>query len=419
MFLRFRTVLVLCLLIPLFEMCHPPTQTTTSSQLLEEIMRQQPAVFSRALEQRSNLRIQILYTQIDRDASNKPHFKTHAFQENSGAYFYPASTVKMPLAFLALEKRNRLGIPRSATMITEKMGEWQTAVYNDPTAVDGRPTLEHYIKKVFLVSDNDASNRLYEFLGQQYLHDQLKQKGYPNAQILHRLSLPLPDAANRHTNPVSFFDVGGKLLLKQPAVVSTYNYLQRTDSVGKGYMQEGKLVNGPMDFSTKNRFYLRDLHELLQRVIFPEAFPKHQQFQFSEEDYRFLYQYMSQLPSETRFPAYDPKEYFDGYVKFFMFGTKKEASIPKHIRIFNKVGWAYGFLTDVAYIVDFEKKIEFFLSATIYCNSDEILNDDQYEFDSVGMPFLEQLGEAVYQYELKRKRRHVPDLSRFVLNYEK
>jgi hypothetical protein len=158
---------------------------------------------------------------------------------------------------------------------------------------------------------------------------------------------------------------------------------------------------------------------MLQRVIFPEAFPKHHRFQFSEEDYRFLYQYMSQLPAETRFPSYDPKESVDGYVKFFMFGTKKEASIPKHIRIFNKVGWAYGFLTDVAYIVDFEKKIEFFLSATIYCNSDEILNDDQYEFDSVGMPFLEQLGEAVYQYELKRKRRHVPDLSRFVLNYEK
>jgi hypothetical protein len=184
-------------------------------------------------------------------------------------------------------------------------------------------------------------------------------------------------------------------------------------------MQGGQLINQPMDFSSKNRFYLRDLHEMLQRVIFPEVVAPEKRFRFTEADYRFLYQYMSQLPAETRYPEYNSKEYFDGYVKFFLYGTQKETKIPKHIRIFNKVGWAYGFLTDVAYIVDFENKVEFFLSATIYCNEDEILNDDKYDFDSVGMPFLEQLGQTVYRYELKRKRRHIPDLSRFVLSYEK
>jgi len=93
--------------------------------------------------------------------------------------------------------------------------------------------------------------------------------------------------------------------------------------------------------------------------------------------------------------------------------------MPKNIRIFNKVGWAYGFLTDVAYIVDFEKNIEFMLSATIYCNEDGILNDDKYDFDSIGNPFLEKLGNLVYDYEIKRERKVTPDLSRFKVKYDK
>jgi len=31
--------------------------------------------------------------------------------------------------------------------------------------------------------------------------------------------------------------------------------------------------------------------------------------------------------------------------------------------VFNKPGWTYGFLTDVAYVVDFKNKVEFMLSA--------------------------------------------------------
>jgi hypothetical protein len=99
-------------------------------------------------------------------------------------------------------------------------------------------------------------------------------------------------------------------------------------------------------------------------------------------------------------------------------GSQKGA-IPKNIRIFNKVGDAYGQLTDVAYIVDFEKKIEFFLSATIYCNKDGILNDDHYDYETIGFPFMKQLGQVIYHLELKRKRKIIPDLSPFIFDYHK
>jgi hypothetical protein len=59
------------------------------------------------------------------------------------------------------------------------------------------------------------------------------------------------------------------------------------------------------------------------------------------------------------------------------------------------------------------------LTATIYVNSDGIINDDKYDYDRIGYPFLYQLGQSIYHYELKRTKKFKPDLSRFKLHYEK
>jgi hypothetical protein len=157
---------------------------------------------------------------------------------------------------------------------------------------------------------------------------------------------------------------------------------------------------------------------MLKSILFPASVPQNRRFNLKAEDYRFIYQYMSQLPGETLYPAFDTATYWDAYVKFLLWGSEKN-TLPKHIRIFNKSGNAYGFLTDVAYIVDFENNIEFMLAATIYCNGDGILNDDQYDYETIGLPFMKKLGKLVYDYELQRDRFRQPDLSIFKITYDK
>lgn len=173
-----------------------------------------------------------------------------------------------------------------------------------------------------------------------------------------------------------------------------------------------------MDFSSKNRIGLQDLHSVLIGLVFPNTVPTAQRFNFRPEDRNFMLKYMSQLPTESKSPPYsaDTASHWQSYCKFLLYGSQK-GPLPKNIRIFNKVGEAYGQLTDVAYVVDFEKKIEFFLSATIYCNKDEVLNDDQYDYETIGFPFMKQLGQVIYDYELKRKRKLIPDLSPLVFDY--
>ena len=410
--------------LPVVSIIKPPTMIapdgTKTDTYLDTILKQNP-LFDSVLHHKKDWNVQVIYTQIDRGANNLPKLTNYYFNVNPDRYYYPASTVKLPTALMALEKLNQLkntGLTKGSTMITETAFSGQTPVFNDPLSRDGRPTIESYIKKIFLVSDNDAFNRLYEFLGQEYLNASLHKKGYENIQILRRLQLPLSEEENRHTNPIKFLGPNNNLLYEQPGAYNQTKYSPRKDSLGLSHYREGQFYPIPMNFSKKNRVNLEDLHNILRSVIFPNTVPAKQRFNISSDDYRFVLQYMSQFPPETLFPSYDSSQYQDAYGKFLLYGSRKGA-LPKNLRIFNKIGDAYGHMIDVAYMVDFDKQIEFFLSAEIYCNTDGIMNDDKYDYETIGFPFMKNLGTAIYDLESKRKRVHVPDLSAFKMTYDK
>jgi len=397
------------------------TATTVSinSDLIKSLMKQNSPLFDSVLSNIDQNRLQIIYTQIDRKKNGKPVFTDHYFNVNDSSYFYPASTVKLPVAILALQKLNELkikGLDKNSTMITEADFSGQTEVYNDPSTPDGRPTIEHYIKKILLVSDNDAFNRLYEFLGQEYINNTLHKMGYEEVQIVHRLDISLTEDENRYANEVRFFDTSGRIVYEKPLQQSKLVYAERNTKMGKGFYRRGELINEPFDFSKKNRMSLATLHNIVRSIMFPQSFSKKQRFKLTKNDYEFLRKYMSMTPLESRFPYYDNENYWSNYVKFLFYGAEKSTS-KDGIRIFNKVGDAYGFLIDAAYIVDYKNNIEFMLSAVIHCNSDEIFNDDKYDYETVGNPFMKSLGQVIYNYELKRIRKIIPDLNSFRFNY--
>ena len=374
----------------------------------------------RVLDKPDSFRYQLIYTRIDRDRHNRPRFHNYNFRVNPLEYFNPASTVKMPLAFLALEKMDslaRYGVDRNTPMLTDSAYSGQTVVRQDTSSADGQPSLAQYIRKIFLTSDNDAYNRLYEFLGQAGINLRLRQLGYPGIRITRRF-VPMSEDENRHTNPIRFVR-DGKTLYAQAPAYSTINFdFSHPALLGNAYYdRHDSLVYQPMDFTRHNNFPLEDAQLMLQSLLFPESVPAGRRFRLSPDDYRFLYQYMSEYPRESVHPRYDTAEYFDSYTKFFLFKAGR-SPIPSYIRVFNKPGWAYGFLTDIAYMVDFKHNVEFMLTGTIYVNSDGVLNDDKYDFDEIGYPFFKEVGEIIYDYELGRKRAYTPDLKGFRLQYD-
>ena len=387
---------------------------------LFESIRSESEIIDQFLSKKDKYEVQIRYTRVDRDAEQKPMLTSYSFNYDSTRYFYPASTVKMPVAFLALQKANELGISKDDIMRTDSSRAPQTTSYLDSTSIDGLPSIGHYIEKVFAISDNDAYNRLYEFCGQDYINAELQKKGIAtNSRIVTRVGVGgYSTEDNRHTNPVSFFDRNENLVYKQEGVTASGNYFQALSDTkkGKGFYVDDldTIIYESFDMSEKNFLNLRDLEASLLRVIFPQLYSEDELYDFEDDDYKFLYQTMNKRPKEFDYLKDHSDSYYDSYVKFFLFGDS-ENQMPDHIKIFNKVGFAYGYLTDCAYIIDIDNGVEFFLTATVHVNDNQIYNDGNYEYDQ-GIQFLAELGRAIYQQEKNREKKYLPDFTRFMIS---
>ncbi|MFK7749779.1 MAG: serine hydrolase [Kordia sp.] len=309
-----------------------------------------------------------------------------SFQVNDSIYFYPASSVKFPIALLALEKANRI-----ATITSES-----------EFLIDGdsiKTTIRNEVQKIFAVSDNEAYNRLFEFLGKEDIQSTMHAKGFYPVQISHRLSTK--DAANLYTKVITF-SKEDSILYHQSKMRSRPTLpleIEKTQK-GKGFYRNDSLVSQPMDFSKKNYLPISTLHQLIKRLHSPKKHDSNAQFNLSESDCDFVLKVMHETPKKQGFTD---TEYYDSYVKFFMFGDSKKP-IPEHIKMYNKVGYAYGYLTDCAHIVDTKNDISFTITATIHVNKNQIFNDDTYEYDEIGIPFLAELGRQVHQFYLNKKQ---------------
>lgn len=348
--------------------------------------------------------LQIIYTQINRDAQNQPHFTEHRYHVNPQQYFNPASLVKLPVVALTLEKLNALKISRHTIMATGTAYRCQTPVpFAAPADSDRWATPANYIKRMLLVSDNTAYNRLYEFLGQRPLNERLARLGYPNARITRRFA-PCDTAANRYTNPITFLTPQRDTIYSQPAQTNAQPYLSPLGRVtkGRGYQGGGRVIRQPYDFTTANFFTLPDVTDFLRRLLFSEFLPPPQRLNLTPDDYAFLRYYLHATPHESGFHLYKESPYFDAYKKYLYYGRCPNTPADPGLRIYNIVGMSHGFLADVAYFADQPNRSEFMLSAVLYVNADGIINDGAYEYDSIGLPFLAQLGQQIRSYEAQR-----------------
>lgn len=380
-----------------------------------KIIESESNLIKEYFENKEKYELQIVYTQIDRDNNNNPSLKSYTYNYDSTHYFYPASTVKMPVAFLALQKLKELGIDKWATMKTDSARAPQSIAHFDTTSVTGFPSVAHYIEKVFAVSNNDAYNRLYEFVGQDYINQSLRDKNiFTNSRIVTRVGIGgFSTEDNTYTNPVTFYN-GDDVLYTQYATQSNGRYFYSLNNTlkGAGYFDEklDTVVYEKFDMSKKNFINLKDLESSMTRVLFPELFSEDAIFDITDDDYAFLYETMQKTPREHIY-LQDEEDYYDSFVKFFIYGDSKE-EIPDNIRIFNKVGYAYGYLTDCSYIIDIENNIEFLLTATVHVNENKIYNDGKYQYED-GIKFLAELGRGIYKIEKSRPRKNKADLSKF------
>ena len=391
--------------------------STADSPFIDSLLRAHPARFDSILRRADELNLQILYTQITRDAQNQPRFARHTWHLDPARYFNPASLVKLPVCIAALEKLHRYeaqGVTPATPMATGVAYRCQTPVvrpqHRDPDRV---ANVGNYVRRMLLVSDNDAYNRLYEFVGQAELHERLAAWQMPTARITNRFTPGCDSLANRHTNPITFYPTGRPPVAQAPGfnrglLLPPLGPVR----IGRGYRAAGnRLVSEPYDFTAANYLTLEHVTTLLQSILFPGTGPK---LNLSAADRAFLVRYLGLAPHESGYSLYRSKSYYDCYKKYALYGRDPLRPYPAgDLRSFNIVGLSYGYVADCAYFAEPSTGTEFMLSAVLYVNRDGILNDGKYEYGSVGWPLLRELGRTFYEFERGRVKPNPPDLSDF------
>jgi hypothetical protein len=372
---------------------------------MRDILKSHPGTAA-FLAEAPRYRLQAVYGVVEPDGQGRPRLVQHGFRLGD-EYFYPASAVKLLAAAAALERlealRRETGLPLGVDtpLAIHPLFEGETLVDADPSNLEGGVvTLRHEIRKLFLVSDNESFNRLYEFLGQDGLAAALAHAGLARARLVHRLSQPRSAEENRRAPRFDFLGGAGApplytlperlapALAEPPPVAGLL--------VGRGYLTNDdppRLVGEPMDFSPKNRVPLAELQHGLCMVVAPEVDCGGAGFALAPADRELLLDAMRSYAGDSTNPVYSRAEHPDEEVKPFLPGLARV--VPRErLEIYNKVGWAYGFSTDNAWIVDRQTGRSFFLAATLYTNADGVLNDDVYEYSTVAWPFLADLAEA-------------------------
>jgi len=324
--------------------------------------------------------VQIILTELKK---RKNRFTIHKkkFNVDKKNYFYPASSIKLPIALLTIEKIN----------------ENPNLNINSEFSIEGDSIITTFKKEItdlFIISSNESYNRLFEFLGQDYINKKLKQKGFKDFSISHRLSTEKSD--NLKTKAINFYRNGEifqiqKSINNKPLTKLNLKNLNK----GVGFILNNKLQNKAMDFSRKNYFSISELNNILICLFFPEV-SKNKKFNLSKSQNLLLKKLMSSTPFDMGF---DKNIYPNNYNKFFIYGDK-DGMINDNI--YNKVGNAYGYSIDNAYIYEEKSDRHFVLTASIYTNGNNILNDNNYEYDEIGIPFLAEIGRFLTNYNIRQ-----------------
>jgi hypothetical protein len=371
--------------------------------LLLDILSSHPAL-QPILGDAAAHRLQVVLGLVEDGPGGRPVLVQHGLRLGA-EYFYPASAVKLFAAVAALERlgelRRETGLPLDldTPLAFHPLFADEDLEEADPSNLaGGRITVRHEIRKLFLVSDNEAFNRLYELVGQDGLAASLRRAGLAQAHLVHRLAEYRTADENRRYPRIDFLGDGFVYTLpeRESPPLSPVPALPPRIEVGDAYRttEDETLVDLPMDFTPKNRIPLVELQRGLCKLVRPDLdCGPGEPYALPAADRELLLEPLRLYPRQSTNPIFDSETYPDHYAKFVLPGLRR--ALPgREVAVYDKVGWSYGFTTENAYVVDEASGRAFFLAATLYTNANGVLNDDDYEYEQTARPFLEDLAEA-------------------------
>ena len=363
-----------------------------NSNPIELVLKSDPYL-KEIIKDKEDYEIQVMLTKVNHN-NTKIDFQNYQYQHDENQYFYPASTIKLPIVVLTLKKINELRSKGSDITLKSKIILNNVDNYSNFKLQDSITSFQNLIADIFLVSDNSASNILIDFIGYNYFNDEMQNAGFDRTYLNHKFN---PDPYVNSTWQISdlYNNMSSSINDNQKIIKAD----EKTNGLDKGERRyfNGEILDESLNFSEKNRFSITDMHNLIKYIFYPEIFDKANTFNLNVEDYDFIRYWMSRFTYEDIGEKFiGDEKFFETYNKFFIHGDEQSVS-NEQIRVYNKIGQAYGTSIDNGLIKNYQNNVEFILTSTIYTNKNKVINDNLYEYDDIAEPFLAKLSRAIYK----------------------
>jgi hypothetical protein len=363
-----------------------------NSNPIELVLKSDPYL-KEIIKDKEDYEIQVMLTKINHN-NTKIDFQNYQYQHDENQYFYPASTIKLPIVVLTLKKINELRSKGSDITLKSKIILNNVDNYSNFKLQDSITSFQNLIADIFLVSDNSASNILIDFIGYNYFNDEMQNAGFDRTYLNHKFN---PDPYVNSTWQIS--DLDNNIISSindNQKIIKADDKINGLDKGERRYFN-GEILDESLNFSEKNRFSITDMHNLIKYIFYPEIFDMANTFNLNVEDYDFIRYWMSRFTYEDIGEKFiGDEKFFETYNKFFIHGDEQSVS-NEQIRVYNKIGQAYGTSIDNGLIKNYQNNVEFILTSTIYTNKNKVINDNLYEYDDIAEPFLAKLSRAIYK----------------------
>jgi hypothetical protein len=374
----------------------------TSDSTLYHILLNKDPLLDQVLKNPSKYYFQLIYTKVEKHA-DKINYHTYSINQGN-QYYYPASLIKFPLAFVALEKLTAL--KDSGVHIDDSISVNTCScdfATNNYVAKHKHPTMLQFLREMMVMSNNDAYNLYFDFVGRDLLNSRMHAMDIFDIQMKNRFTGGCGEENNKAFGGIVFNKNSYREDIKIPCSASIQNW--EIDSIiyptffeSKSYYKK-KMITNRQNNAANNYVSLLQAHKLLINLMHPSAKLYQNDFKIDDAYKNEFIKALGSFPRELENSSYDTANLADYYYKFFI-DPKVIQTNENKIRVYNKVGLASGFVSDVSYFYDSTHQIEYFISAAILSKK---ANSNENNYNDLGIPVLRKIGGLIYTDELYNK----------------
>ncbi|MFZ9027387.1 MAG: serine hydrolase [Crocinitomicaceae bacterium] len=303
-------------------------------------------------------------------------------------YYYPASLVKFPTVLAVVHKLLEEGLSLDDKIVLDDVDIKGNKSFIRKT--EKGISFKELIEKALVVSDNDYYNVLYHFIGPAYLNDYLKKRGFEDV-LIYRCFNGCSKEEQLKTAGYSVYSSTDSLILKVNERLLSWeeisNKFAYSDDkrVGDRFIKKGKVIMTPYDFNENLEIPINSLHKMMITFISDSADLK---WNIGETQRSFVLEKLRQHPADIGEKDYSVEDF-----KIIGFGNQKMDN--SRFTTYSKIGYSYGFITETAYVVDELSNESFFLTISMYVNSNNTINDGRYQYNSIATPFMGTLTHII------------------------